>query len=63
MFEPVEIVRQVGERWNAGDIDGLLALYADDIVVRAGEHWPEQATVQGKAAFRESIDGWENCCP
>jgi ketosteroid isomerase-like protein len=58
MFEPVEIVRQVGERWNAGDIDGLLALYADDIVVRTGEHWPEQATVQGKAAFRESIDEW-----
>jgi ketosteroid isomerase-like protein len=56
--EPLEIVRQVSERWNAGDIEGLLALYSDDIVVKTGEHWPEQATVQGKAAFRESIDEW-----
>jgi ketosteroid isomerase-like protein len=53
-----EIVRQVGERWNAGDIDALLELYSDDIVVQTGEHWPEQGTVQGKAAFRESIDEW-----
>jgi ketosteroid isomerase-like protein len=54
----LEIVRQVSERWNAGDIEGLLSLYADDIVVQTGEHWPDQATLQGKAAFRESIDEW-----
>jgi ketosteroid isomerase-like protein len=54
----LEIVRQVGQRWNAGDIEGLLALYADDLVVQTGEHWPEQATLEGKAAFRESIDDW-----
>ena len=53
-----DIVRQVSERWNAGDIEGLLALYADDLVVQTGEHWPEQATLQGKDAFRESIDEW-----
>jgi ketosteroid isomerase-like protein len=58
MPEPLEIVRQLSERWNAGDIEGLLDLYSDDIVVRTGEHWPEQATVQGKDAFRESIDEW-----
>ena len=57
-MESVDIVQQVGERWNAGDIEALLALYADDIVVQTGEHWPEQAPVQGKAAFRESIDEW-----
>jgi ketosteroid isomerase-like protein len=57
-MESLDIVRQVGERWNAGDIEGLLALYADDMVVQTGEHWPEQATLQGKAAFRESIDEW-----
>ena len=56
--EPTELVRQVSERWNAGDIEGLLELYADDLVVQTGEHWPEQATLQGKAAFRESIDEW-----
>jgi ketosteroid isomerase-like protein len=57
-MESLEIARQVGERWNAGDIEGLLALYSDDIVVQTGEHWPEQVTLQGKAAFRESIDEW-----
>jgi ketosteroid isomerase-like protein len=58
MLDPIEIVRQLGERWNAGDIDGLLELYSDDIVVKTGEHWPEQAPVKGKVAFRESIDEW-----
>jgi ketosteroid isomerase-like protein len=58
MPEPREIVRQVAERWNAGDIDGLLELYADDLVVHTGEHWPESGPVQGKEAFRESIDEW-----
>jgi ketosteroid isomerase-like protein len=58
MTEPQDIVRQVSERWNAGDIDGLLELYADDLVVQTGEHWPEQATLQGKTAFRESIHEW-----
>jgi ketosteroid isomerase-like protein len=58
MADPRDIVRQVSERWNAGDIDGLLELYADDLVVKTGEHWPEQATMQGKSAFRESIHEW-----
>ena len=57
---PLEIVREVSERWNAGDIEGLLALYADDIVVKTGEHWPEQGPVQGKDEFRESIDEWRS---
>jgi hypothetical protein len=26
--------------------------------LKTGEHWPEQATLQGKDAFRESIDEW-----
>ena len=57
-MESLDIVRQVSERWNAGDIEGLLALYSDDLVVQTGEHWPEQATLKGKDAFRESIDEW-----
>src|SRR5215204_7454204 len=32
-MESLESVRQVGERWNAGDIEGLLELYWDDVVV------------------------------
>ena len=58
MAEPLEIVRQVGERWNAGDFDGLLELYADDVTVHTGEHWPERHILEGKDAFRESIDEW-----
>ena len=58
--EPLEIVRQVSERWNAGDIEGLLALYSDDVVVKTGEHWPESRPVQGKDEFRESIDEWRS---
>jgi ketosteroid isomerase-like protein len=58
MSKSLDIVRQVAERWNAGDIEGLLALYADDIVMQTGEHWPEQATLEGKAAFRDSIEDW-----
>ena len=58
MADPREIVSQVSRRWNAGDIDGLLELFAEDLVVQTGEHWPEQATLQGKGAFRESIDEW-----
>src|SRR5215212_6606872 len=26
--------------------------------MRTGEHWPERHVVEGKVAFRESIDGW-----
>jgi ketosteroid isomerase-like protein len=58
MADPREIVRQVSERWNAGDFDGLLELYHDDVSVHTGEHWPERHVLEGKGAFRESIDEW-----
>jgi ketosteroid isomerase-like protein len=53
-----EIIRLLSERWNAGDIEGVVDLYADDVVVQQGEHWPERRTLEGKPAFRESIDEW-----
>jgi ketosteroid isomerase-like protein len=58
MTDPREIVRQVSERWNAGDFAGLLELYHDDVSVHTGEHWPERHVLEGKDAFRESIDEW-----
>jgi ketosteroid isomerase-like protein len=58
MGDPRDIVRLLGERWNAGDIEGVVALYADDVVVHTGDHWPERQVVEGKPAFRESIDEW-----
>jgi ketosteroid isomerase-like protein len=58
MSEPLDIVRQLAERWNAGDMQRVLDLYAEDVVMRTSEHWPERQVVEGKAAFRESIDEW-----
>jgi ketosteroid isomerase-like protein len=56
--EPREIVQQVAERWNAGDIEGLYELYHDDLVVREGEHWPSSRTLKGKDALRETTEEW-----
>jgi ketosteroid isomerase-like protein len=55
----LDIVRQVAERWNAGDFEGMFELYHDDLVVVTGEHWPEaNVTTEGKDAFRESTRDW-----
>jgi ketosteroid isomerase-like protein len=57
--EPLDIVRQSAERWNAGDFEGMFELYADDMVVVTGEHWPEgNAVMEGKDAFRENTKEW-----
>jgi ketosteroid isomerase-like protein len=57
--EALDIVRRSAERWNAGDFDGMFELYADDLVVVTGEHWPEANLVmEGKDAFRESTREW-----
>jgi ketosteroid isomerase-like protein len=55
----LDIVRQSAERWNAGDFEGMFELYADDMVVVTGEHWPDgNAVMEGKDAFRESTKEW-----
>jgi ketosteroid isomerase-like protein len=57
--EALDIVRQSAGRWNARDFEGMFELYADDLVVVTGEHWPEaNVTTQGKDAFRESTRDW-----
>jgi ketosteroid isomerase-like protein len=57
--EPREIVRQLAERWNAGDFEAMFELYHDDMVVVTGEHWPDgNAVMEGKDAFRESTRDW-----
>lgn len=42
------------ERFRAGDIDGIMALYEDDAVFVTG---PGE-TVRGKAAIREALQGF-----
>jgi ketosteroid isomerase-like protein len=57
--EALDIVSQVAEHWNAGDIEGMFELYHDDMVVVTGEHWPDgNAVMVGKDAFRETTRDW-----
>ena len=58
-MDAAEIVHEVGRRWNAGDFEGMVELYSEDVVAVTGEHWPEaNVTTQGKDAFRESTRDW-----
>jgi ketosteroid isomerase-like protein len=54
----LEVIREVSERLNAGDVEGMLELYTEDVVLYPGEHWPDTKPVEGKAAFRESTEDW-----
>lgn len=53
--ENVEIVRGGFAAWNAGDMDALGQVLADDVVLRLPEGWPEPGPYLGrKAAMRQS---------
>ncbi len=49
--ENVEIVREVAENWNRGDLYANLEYLDDDVVLRAAEGWPETA-FHGKRGVR-----------
>ena len=53
----LEVVTRIGELWNAGDLDGLLELYDDDVEVLTDPGWPEGPT-QGKDAFANTTREW-----
>ena len=55
---PVEVIRQVAERINAGDIEGMLELYDEAIVHQPSPEWPDAEPTKGKAAFREITEDW-----
>ena len=54
----MEVIRQVAERMNAGDIEGMLALYHEDIVHQPSPDWPDNKPTKGKTAFREITKDW-----
>jgi ketosteroid isomerase-like protein len=55
----VELIHKLAERWNAGDVEGVVELYTEDAVIVNGPDWPEQDTRQGREGLRTSIDEWQ----
>ncbi len=48
--ENVEVVRAFFEAWNSGDMDAVRKTYDPDVIVRAGEGWPEPGPWVGRDA-------------
>ena len=55
----IEVIEELTRRWNAGDDEGVLALYAEDAVQQTGPHWPEQSTLRGHAEIRAGMEEWK----
>jgi ketosteroid isomerase-like protein len=55
-----DVIHELISRWNAGDMDGVVELYAEDAVTHAGPDWPEQASHQGHEAIRANIEEWRS---
>jgi ketosteroid isomerase-like protein len=54
-----DVIRKLTQLWNAGDDEGVLAMYTDDAVQQTGPHWPEQATYRGRDQIRASMQEWQ----
>jgi ketosteroid isomerase-like protein len=57
--DPLALARRLIERWNEGDIDGVVDLYAEDGVIVSQPDWPEPAW-RGHDAIRQSIVEWRS---
>jgi ketosteroid isomerase-like protein len=55
----IEVIEELTGLWNAGDNEGVLAMYTEDAVQQTGPHWPEQATYSGHAEIRASMEEWQ----
>jgi ketosteroid isomerase-like protein len=56
--DKLEFARLLIERWNRGDVDAVVDLFAEDAAMYAGPEWPEQATYRGHDGIRANIDQW-----
>jgi ketosteroid isomerase-like protein len=54
-----DVIRQLADRWNAGDIDGVVELYTEDAVLVNGPDWPEQTPTRGREGIRSGIEEWQ----
>jgi uncharacterized protein (TIGR02246 family) len=57
-MENAEVIRELARRWNAGDVEGVLDLFAEDAVMLAGGDWPEQTPRRGREDIRRNIEEW-----
>jgi ketosteroid isomerase-like protein len=54
-MDDADLIRQLAERWNAGDLDGVVELYTEDAVIVSGPDWPEQVTWEGHEGIKASL--------
>jgi ketosteroid isomerase-like protein len=54
-MDNAELIRQLAERWNAGDLDGVVELYTEDATIVSGPDWPEQAAWEGHSGIKASL--------
>ena len=47
-----ELVERLAERLNAGDLEGWVSLFSEDLEFGASESWPESSTVRGRDGLR-----------
>jgi ketosteroid isomerase-like protein len=57
-MDNADLIRELAERWNAGDFEGALELYADDAVMLSGSEWPEQFALKGHDGIRANMEDW-----
>ena len=48
-----ELVERLAERLNAGDLEGWVVLYSEDLEFVASDSWPETSTIRGRDGLRE----------
>ena len=48
-----ELVERLAELINAGDFDGWVDLYSEDLVFGASSEWPETTSVSGRDGLRQ----------
>ena len=59
MPDNADLIRQLAERWNAGDFERVVGLFAEDAVLLNGPDWPEQAPTRGRDGIRSGIAEWQ----
>lgn len=54
----VERIRDMIERWNAGEIESVVDLMAEDSVIYPFPEWPGVSVYEGQSGWRDLIHEW-----